>query len=211
MSELSDHALPRRRAPLRFVWQMDAEQRFTVGSDEFVALMGRATAAALGRPWAELAAMLSLDPEGQVALALASRETWSGLRVAWPVEGGAERLTVELSGLPIFDRERLFRGYRGFGICRDTARLAALMEGRRWQPSHYRRRTSCRCALRVSSWNVLRSTTLRAGSMGSREGRSATTFSTDGARAAVGVAPAPRRASIKAARRTASRQIPNPR
>ena len=73
MSELSDHALPRRRAPLRFVWQLDAEQRFTVGSDEFVALMGRATAAALGRPWAELAAMLSLDPEGQVALALARR------------------------------------------------------------------------------------------------------------------------------------------
>ena len=131
MSELSDHALPRRRAPLRFVWQMDAEQRFTVGSDEFVALMGRATAAALGRPWAELAAMLSLDPEGQVALALASQETWSGLRVAWPVEDGAERLAVELSGLPIFDRERLFRGYRGFGICRDAVRLAALMEARR--------------------------------------------------------------------------------
>src|SRR6516164_3513263 len=131
MSELSDHALPRRRAPLRFVWQMDAEQRFTVGSDEFVALMGRATAAALGRPWAQLAAALSLDPEGQVALALASQETWSGLRVAWPVEDGAERLAVELSGLPIFDRERLFRGYRGFGICRDAVRLAALMEARR--------------------------------------------------------------------------------
>ena len=131
MSELSDHALPRRRAPLRFVWQMDAEQRFTVGSEEFVGLTGCATAAALGRPWAELAAMLSLDPEGQVALALASQETWSGLRVAWPVEDGAERLAVELSGLPIFDRERLFRGYRGFGICRDAVRLAALMEARR--------------------------------------------------------------------------------
>jgi signal transduction histidine kinase len=131
MSELSDHALPRRRAPLRFVWQMDAEQRFTVGSDEFVALTGWATAAALGRPWAQLAAALSLDPEGQVALALASQETWSGLRVAWPVEGGDERLTVELSGLPIFDRERLFRGYRGFGICRDAVGLGALMEARR--------------------------------------------------------------------------------
>ena len=37
-----------RGAPLRFVWQMDAEHRFTVGSDEFVALTGPATAAALG-------------------------------------------------------------------------------------------------------------------------------------------------------------------
>ena len=134
---------------MRFVWQMDTEQRFTVGSHEFVALTGWATAAALGRPWAQLAAALSLDPEGQVALALASQETWSGLRVAWPVEGGIERLTVELSGLPIFDRERLFRGYRGFGICRDTARLAALMEGRRGAD------TTPMAALALSAENVV--------------------------------------------------------
>lgn len=106
---------------MRFVWHMDAEQRFTIGSAEFIALMGSATAAALGRPWAELAAALALDPENQIALALASHETWSGLRLAWPVGEGTERLTVELSGLPIFDRERVFRGYRGFGICRDAA------------------------------------------------------------------------------------------
>jgi signal transduction histidine kinase len=121
---------PLRRAPLRFVWQMDAEHRFTVGSDEFAALMGPATAVALGRPWPELAAALALDPEGQIALALASRETWSGLNIAWPVDGGCERLMVELSGLPVFDRERIFRGYRGFGICRDVARLATLMGAR---------------------------------------------------------------------------------
>jgi signal transduction histidine kinase len=120
-----------RRPPLRFVWQMDAEHRFTVGSDEFAALMGPATAAALGRPWPELAAALALDPEGQIALALASRETWSGLNIAWPVDGGCERLMVELSGLPVFDRERIFRGYRGFGICRDVARLATLVGARR--------------------------------------------------------------------------------
>jgi PAS domain S-box-containing protein len=120
-----------RRAPLRFVWQMDAEHRFTVGSDAFVALMGPATSAALGRQWGELAAELSLDPEGQIALALASHDTWSGLSIAWPVDDGSERLMVELSGLPVFDRERVFRGYRGFGICRDVARLASLVETRR--------------------------------------------------------------------------------
>ena len=119
-----------RRAPLRFVWQMDAEHRFTVGSDEFVALMGPATAAALGRPWPELAAALALDPEGQIALALTSRDTWSGLGIAWPLGDGPERLMVELSGLPVFDRERIFRGYRGFGVCRDVARLAALANAR---------------------------------------------------------------------------------
>jgi signal transduction histidine kinase len=107
-----------RSRPLRFVWQVDAEHRFTVDSGEFVALMGEATAAALGRPWVQLADALALDPEGQIALALASHETWSGLSVAWPMGEGGERLTVELSGLPVFDRERFFRGYRGFGICR---------------------------------------------------------------------------------------------
>jgi signal transduction histidine kinase len=115
----------RQRAPLRFVWQMDAEHRFTVGSGEFADLMGRATAAALGRPWPEVAAALSLDPDGHIARALASRETWSGLSIAWPAHDGCERVTVELSGLPIFDRERVFRGYRGFGICRDFGRARA--------------------------------------------------------------------------------------
>src|SRR5262245_45036804 len=33
-----------------------------------------------------------------------------------------------MSGLPVFDRERRFRGYRGFGICRDLARLNALAQ-----------------------------------------------------------------------------------
>jgi signal transduction histidine kinase len=118
-----------RRAALRFVWQMDADYRFTVGSDEFVALMGPATAAVLGRPWPELAAALAIDPQGQIALALATRDTWSGLCIAWPVSAEAPsadaRLMVELSGLPVFDRERSFRGYRGFGVCRDVARPAA--------------------------------------------------------------------------------------
>jgi signal transduction histidine kinase len=113
-----------RRAPLRFVWRMDAEHRFTVDSDAFVTLMGPATAAALDRPWPELAAGLALDPQGQIALALASRDTWSGLSVAWPVDGGPERLMVELSGLPVFDRERNFCGYRGFGVCRDVGSRA---------------------------------------------------------------------------------------
>jgi len=106
---------------------MDAEYRFTVASDEFVALMGPATAAALGRPWPELAAELALDPQGEIARALASHDTWSGLSIAWPVDDGAQRLAVELSGLPVFDRERNFRGYRGFGVCRDVARLAAMV------------------------------------------------------------------------------------
>jgi PAS domain S-box-containing protein len=120
-----------RRYPLRFVWKMDEDGRFTLDSDEFIAVIGPRAAAAIGRPWQEMAAELGLDPEGQVARAVATRDTWSGLTVSWPLDAGAERLTVELSGLPVFDRDRMFRGYRGFGVCRDVARLATEMERRR--------------------------------------------------------------------------------
>src|SRR5205085_2157698 len=99
--------------PLRFVWQMDEEGRFTLPSEEFITLMGSRTAALVGKSWQEIATALDLDPQGQIARAIASQETWSGLSVSWPCDAGLITLPVELSGLPIFDRDRNFRGYRG--------------------------------------------------------------------------------------------------
>jgi PAS domain S-box-containing protein len=124
-----------RRYPLRFVWQMDEAGCFTLSSDEFIALIGPRTAAAIGRTWPEMAAELGLDPEGWVARAIATRNTWSGLTVVWPLDDSTERLAVELSGLPVFDRDRVFRGYRGFGVCRDLARLIALAQRQRLRPA----------------------------------------------------------------------------
>ena len=109
---------------------MDEGGRFTLGSDEFITLIGSQTAAANGRPWQEMAAELDLDPEGQVARSIATHDTWSGIIVFWPVDASLDRLPIELSGLPVFDRDRIFRGYRGFGVCRDVARLAALAQRR---------------------------------------------------------------------------------
>ncbi|MGB6509487.1 MAG: PAS domain-containing protein [Xanthobacteraceae bacterium] len=123
-----------RRHPLRFVWHMDADGRFGVGSDEFLELAGPHTSAAFGRPWNEIVAELKLDPTNQVARAVASQETWSGIVVPWPVDDCAEPLPIELSGLPVFDRDRRFRGYRGFGVCRDVARINQLARARREQP-----------------------------------------------------------------------------
>lgn len=117
-----------RKNPLRFLWQMDADGRFSLGSDEFTRLIGARTAAGFGRPWAEIVEAFDLDPDGLVAKAVATRNTWSGITLQWPVDGGA-RLPVELSGLPVTDRTHAFAGYRGFGVCRDLegmARLAAL-------------------------------------------------------------------------------------
>src|SRR5579871_476070 len=108
-------ALSAHPRPLRFVWQMDAELRFTVASGEFASLMGSATASLLGRSWPDIAAALGLDPAGQITQALARRETWSGVSMAWPAGDDGTRVAVELSGLPVFDRDRALVGFRGFG------------------------------------------------------------------------------------------------
>ncbi|MBV8925170.1 MAG: PAS domain S-box protein [Bradyrhizobium sp.] len=124
---------PPRRHPLRFTWQMDEEGRFALGSDEFTHLIGPRTAAGFGRPWREIAQAFGLDPAGRVWEAIQTRETWSGITLYWPVDGGG-RLPVELSALPVFDQDRTFTGYRGFGVCRDLDSLEHLAEFRRAEP-----------------------------------------------------------------------------
>jgi len=115
-----------RRHPLRFTWQMDSEGRFSLGSDGFTHLIGTRTAAGFGRLWSEIAETFGLDPEGRIVKAVATRDTWSGITLNWPIDGGG-RLPVELSGLPIYDRARNFAGYQGFGVCRDLDGLTRLV------------------------------------------------------------------------------------
>lgn len=117
---------PDRRVPLRFVWQMDQNGRFTLGSDEFIEAIGSRTAVVLGRPWSEIAAELDLDPDNAVMRAIETRDTWSGIVVSFPIDNSDDRVQVELSGLPVYDRDRAFLGYRGFGVCRDVERLTEL-------------------------------------------------------------------------------------
>lgn len=118
--------------PLRFLWQMDAEGRFVLGSDEFIRLIGPHIAAGFGRPWREIADEFALDPDGRVAQALASHDTWAGITVNWPADGG-EHLPVELAGLPVYDSERNFAGFKGFGVCRDLDGLNRLDALRRYE------------------------------------------------------------------------------
>ncbi|CAL75139.1 Two-component hybrid sensor and regulator [Bradyrhizobium sp. ORS 278] len=125
-----DASTPGRRHPLRFSWQIDAEGRFSLGSDEFARLIGPESAGHLGQPWPEIASSLGVDPEGRVSAAIATRETWSNLVVIWPAAAG-ERLAVELSGLPVFTADKVYSGYRGFGVCRDIDALNRLDAVRR--------------------------------------------------------------------------------
>lgn len=124
-SAASHHALPNageRRLPFRFVWQMDAATHMVAGIENFATVIGPETASVLNRGWAEVADVLKLDAGGAVARALASHDTWSGIVVHWPVDGSSDRVAIEMSGLPVFDRDRQFGGYRGFGVCRETAK-----------------------------------------------------------------------------------------
>ena len=118
------------RAPFRFVWQTDAHARFNLASQEFANLLGPKTAAALDSTWTDVARILNLDPRNQITDALTARETFSGIVLFWPLDEVDDRLTVEMSGLPVFDRERQFKGFRGFGICRDLAQLQQIQRRR---------------------------------------------------------------------------------
>ncbi len=106
---------------VKFVWQMDADHRFTMVSDELAGAVGPAAADLVGRRWDEVAARLDLDRDGTIAGALARRDTWSGRTLLWPIEGEALRLPVDLAALPAFGRGRTFAGFRGFGTVRAEA------------------------------------------------------------------------------------------
>ena len=139
---------PAARLPFRFLWQMDAATRITHGAENFAGVIGPQAAEILARPWAEVASELQLDSDGRVARALDARETWSGIAVAWPIAGTNERVTIEMSGMPVFDRERNFQGFRGFGICRETARLDEILS--RAAQGARQRRQSLRRFLRLN-------------------------------------------------------------
>ncbi len=116
--------------PFRFVWETDAHGRFVLASQGFADLLGPKTAAALNRGWREIAQVLNLDAEAKFANALAAQETFSGIVVSWPADQTDERIAAEMSGLPVFDRDRQFKGFRGFGICRDAERLTDIRNRR---------------------------------------------------------------------------------
>jgi PAS domain S-box-containing protein len=102
--------------PLRFVWQSDEAGLVSGVSPELLAAMGP-DIILNGRTWDDLILEHGLDSSGTLAQALARRETWSGVTVQWPLEDNLF-LPVELAGLPVFDRDRTFRGFRGFGVVR---------------------------------------------------------------------------------------------
>lgn len=107
-----------KRRPLRFTWQTDEDGTLTLSPD-FAAMIGIEPASLAGKSWSELCSAFALDPERRLARALLTRDTFSGIAVDWPIDGAGDSVQIELSGLPVFDSDRGFCGFRGFGLCRN--------------------------------------------------------------------------------------------
>lgn len=109
-----------KRTPTRFVWQIDAEGRFTNISADLAEAVGPSQAGRTGEDWAALAERAGLANADALLAAVRRRDTWSGISVLWPVEGTETARPVDLAALPVFDRDRNFLGYRGFGVFREA-------------------------------------------------------------------------------------------
>lgn len=106
------------KGPVRFVWKTDANGAFSAVSDDFARAVGKEAANVLGRRFNDVAAAFKLDPQGEIAGLLQRRDTWSGRSVLWPVAGTDLRAPVDLAALPVYNRDREFEGFRGFGVVR---------------------------------------------------------------------------------------------
>jgi PAS domain S-box-containing protein len=104
------------RTHVRFLWRTNAADKITEITPPLAEVVGAEAADILGRDFGDVAKYLDCEPNGPLACAFAGHETFSGVEVLWPIAGAAAAVPVGLGGLPAFDRERRFDGYRGFGV-----------------------------------------------------------------------------------------------
>ncbi|MDW8469350.1 MAG: PAS domain S-box protein [Burkholderiales bacterium] len=102
------------RASADWFWETDAEHRFVWMSDSITAVTGLAPQAFYGRRRDEIAYDANLGSARWRAHleALARREPFRDFRYRVTGPDGKERW-VQTSGVPYFDRDGVFRGYRG--------------------------------------------------------------------------------------------------
>ncbi len=112
------------RTNIRFLWRTDADGKITEITPPLGEVIGAAAADFLGRDFADVASYLERESDGRLGRAFCERETFSGIEVLWPMADAAAVVPVSLGGLPAFDRDRRFDGYRGFGVIH-VERLAA--------------------------------------------------------------------------------------
>jgi PAS domain S-box-containing protein len=102
--------------PRRFLWRLDAEERFGAVDPALAAAFGD-HAPLNGETLAAFRARAGFDRDGKLADALAARRTFAALPMRWGEQGGAR--VALMSGAAEFDRDRRFAGWRGFGLFAD--------------------------------------------------------------------------------------------
>ncbi|MDI6028739.1 histidine kinase dimerization/phospho-acceptor domain-containing protein [Corticibacterium sp. UT-5YL-CI-8] len=105
---------------VRFVWRTDAEGLFSAISPEFAGVVGERAADVIGRLFHDVSMTFALDPDEEITALLERRDTWSGKMVLWPVAGTDRKVPVDLAALPVYSRDRVFEGFRGFGVLRPS-------------------------------------------------------------------------------------------
>jgi PAS domain S-box-containing protein len=108
------HSVSAPAASERFLWSVDEHWRFADPAPALSGALG-AHAPRPGETLETLKSRIGLDGDGRFEMALAAKATFANLRLAWPQDGGPEATVLTLSGAPLFDRERQFLGFRGFG------------------------------------------------------------------------------------------------
>ncbi|KAF2990798.1 HAMP domain-containing histidine kinase [Methylocystis sp. MJC1] len=98
----------------RFLWKTDAAGRFTDVTQTLADVVGVENADILGRAVEEIAADFSLGPA--LATAIATRKSWGGVDVNWPLDGCSAHAPATLGALPIMDADRRFAGFQGYGV-----------------------------------------------------------------------------------------------
>ncbi|MGI9365879.1 MAG: ATP-binding protein [Rhizobiaceae bacterium] len=104
--------------PVRFVWDMDTDNRFREVSEELELSVGSTSADVVGATWEELVKRHNIDNGDEITALLRKGDTWSGKTVLWPVEGTDLLVPIDLAGLPSYGRNRVFDGFNGFGVVR---------------------------------------------------------------------------------------------
>ena len=101
-------------APVRILWQSDAEGRITQIGARLQALVGAQSGAVLGQRWSDLLGDSVIDRDTALTQALASRASASRVPLLWSVDDAPGPVEVDWSALPVHDRQGRFQGFRGF-------------------------------------------------------------------------------------------------
>ncbi|MGL5447557.1 MAG: ATP-binding protein, partial [Rhabdaerophilum sp.] len=114
-------AMPQsERRAMRFLFALDAQGFVRSVSPPLAATVGVGPAAIEGQLLSDVVRAYDTEAANQLEAAIAEGETFTGIRVLWPVEDTTLEVPVDLSALPLIEQNGL-TGFSGFGHCRIDA------------------------------------------------------------------------------------------